>query len=360
MIPVVYFRSSSFNSHRMCEMQYYLEYVLGWRGESGKKADKGTIVHKVLEIVAACKKGAQNGKKIIVDKEIGRVSSANDSPDYLERVINRVYKHYTEIATHHDWSAKDQKDCIKWVWKALEYNNGMFDPRNREVVDTEPHFDIEIKEDWASYSYDLDGDILSGNLAIKGTVDLITDLGEGVYEVIDWKTGRRLDWATGEKKNQKELFKDPQLRIYHYAMKHLYPDVKTFLVTVYFINDGGAFTVHFQDEDLPVTEQMLKNKFEYITATSRPKTLNETNPSQCWKCSKICHQGKTTFEGTDIDPLTERRVGRRVAYGKTMTKCEQAKYMINKYGVEWTTQNLIHPEHNIDHYQAPGETEGAK
>ena len=126
MIPVVYFRSSSFNSHRMCEMQYYLEYVLGWRGESGKKADKGTIVHKVLEIVAACKKGAQNGKKIIVDKEIGRVSSANDSPDYLERVINRVYKHYTEIATHHDWSAKDQKDCIKWVWKALEYNNGMF------------------------------------------------------------------------------------------------------------------------------------------------------------------------------------------------------------------------------------------
>ena len=51
-IIVTYFRSSSYNTHSMCEQQYFLEYVLGYRGPSGQKADKGTIVHKVLEILA--------------------------------------------------------------------------------------------------------------------------------------------------------------------------------------------------------------------------------------------------------------------------------------------------------------------
>ena len=77
-------------------MQYYLEYCLGWRGPSGQKADKGTIVHKVLEIAAVCKKGAQEGKKIIVDDLIGRVSTSNSSPKYLEKVIDRVYDKYTD------------------------------------------------------------------------------------------------------------------------------------------------------------------------------------------------------------------------------------------------------------------------
>ena len=66
-IPIVYFRSSSFNSHRMCPMQYYMEYTLGWRGNSGKKADKGTIVHKVLELAALCKKALQEGHKTFED-----------------------------------------------------------------------------------------------------------------------------------------------------------------------------------------------------------------------------------------------------------------------------------------------------
>lgn len=57
---ITYFRSSSFNAHNMCEQQYFLEYVLGWRGPSGQKADKGTIVHKVLEILACIKKGTQD------------------------------------------------------------------------------------------------------------------------------------------------------------------------------------------------------------------------------------------------------------------------------------------------------------
>ena len=340
----------------MCPMQFYLEYALGWRGSSGKKADKGTICHKVLEIAAVAKKAAQDGLPSIEDRDIGEVLTDNYDAEYLEQIIQKVYDFYTSNTTHHKWTAKDLKDCTKWVWKALQINDGMFDPRNRNVVDAEPHFDFEIKEDWAKYDYKLkDGTKLKGNLAMKGTIDLITDVGGGVYEIIDWKTGRRIDWATGKEKTQAALMKDPQLRIYHYAAKQLYPDVESFLVTIYFINDGGPFTVHLQDSDLEKTEEMLRKKFEFIKETKIPSLIRHTDPRQSWKCSKFCHQGKTTFEGTSIKPMTERRPAQITRRGECMTKCEQTKYMTEKYGIDWVTGNLINPEHVIGEYKAPGE-----
>ena len=39
---------------------------------------------------------------------------------------------------------------------------------------------------------------LKGQLAIKGTIDLVTKLNDDTIEVVDWKTGRRMDWTTGE------------------------------------------------------------------------------------------------------------------------------------------------------------------
>ena len=57
----------------MCEQQYFIEYILGWRGLSNKKADKGTIVHKVLEILAYIKKNQQDGNKSFIDDIAGEI-----------------------------------------------------------------------------------------------------------------------------------------------------------------------------------------------------------------------------------------------------------------------------------------------
>ena len=46
-----------------------------------------------------------------------------------------------------------------------------------------------------------------GTLALKGTIDLITDVGDGVYEIIDWKTGRRLDLGYRERENTSQATK---------------------------------------------------------------------------------------------------------------------------------------------------------
>jgi ATP-dependent exoDNAse (exonuclease V) beta subunit len=218
----------------MCPMQYYMEYTLGWRGQSGKKADKGTIVHKILELTALAKKALQEGKSIFEDDEIGEIETANYDPEYLDEIIDRVFDYYTSRIPHHKWLPSDRKHCRAWVWKIFNDDNGFFDPKNRVIVEAEPHFDFEIDESWAQYTHVLDdGTILEGNLALKGTIDLITDIGDNVYEVIDWKTGRRLDWATGQEKTMAKLQKDPQLRMYHLACnKKNLGNVQSFAVLV--------------------------------------------------------------------------------------------------------------------------------
>ena len=325
----------------MCPQQYFCEYVLGWRGKGGLKADKGTIVHKALEVLALSKKAKQEGKKIFVDDVVGTVFTSYCD---INELVENVYNYYSSAFDYHDWKPLDLKHCKDWTWKALQLNDGMFDPRKRTIVDAEPHFDFEIDEDWADYEYEVNGEKVSGKLAMKGTIDLITKVDDGFYEIIDWKTGKRLDWATGKQKTYEKLQNDPQLRIYHYAASVLYPDVDNIMITIYFINDGGPFSLCFDRSDIPKTKQIIKEKFEKIKSTRIPR-LNKS-----WKCSKLCHQGKTTFEGTHIKPQLNR-------YGETMTKCQQVRQAIELHGIDTVSQKYKQIGHEVTKYKAPGSTE---
>ncbi len=191
---------------------------------------------------------------------------------------------------------------------------------------------------------------------LQGTIDRIDKQDDGVYEIVDWKTGRyRKDWATGKTKEQADFFLDAQLRIYHMATLKLFPNAHTVLVTIYYINAGGAYTVHFQDKDLELTEKMLKKKFDEIRACTVPQLVTERDPMMRWKCQKLCHFGKTTFEGTDVVPIKEKRYGQVTPHGEYMSKCQQVRYMIQKYGLDWVTKYMQSEDHDISHYKNPGE-----
>lgn len=343
---ITYFRSSSYNTHSLCAQQYFLEYVLGWKGESGLKAAKGTTTHKVLEILAVIKKAQQDNQRYVLDDVVGQI----DTTDYDLDVINKmVYEYYVKASPHHKWTDRDARDCKAWVEKAITLNNGMFDPRNRNILEPEQHFDFEIKKPWAKYSYDTPEGKLEGYLALKGTIDLITKVDNDTIEVIDWKTGKRLDWATGQEKTQEKLESDPQLMIYYYAIRHLYPEIKHIIFSIYFINDGGPFSICFDHFDMHKTEDMLRRKFEIIKNTKRP-ALHKS-----WMCSKLCHFGKTTFEGTHIQPIEEYRSGQTCSVGSTMTKCEQVKHDIDLHGMSEVIDTYKHKQHSFGFYKSPGE-----
>lgn len=662
-VPITYFRSSSYNTHDFCPVRYFCEYVLGWTGPSNIKADKGTIVHKVLEILAKAKKANQEGKSEYFDNELNCSILANVLTQDIRPVVEIAYNYYKERCSHHSWTIKDFEDCLAWSKKVLDTP---FDPRIRNIVDAEPHFHIKIDKPWAAYHYTVGGKDLKGTLHIKGTIDLITDLGDGVYEIIDWKglpldtplptpdgwttmnkvtvgekvfdqhgqqcrvigksqvtqkqcykitfddtrevtcdedhlwklydgsvikitdlkigdtipitkplqigdidlpispyvlgawigdgrnqngeisnndneiydkiracgffvgknisgrngkcqsrtvykllpllreltllhnkhipsiylrssyqqrlellkglmdtdgnanpsrkqacfttisqqlsenvmellislgqrpncfevtrstnfsdsctyyqiqfrpininpfslprkkdridkkwgsgnshirritnikktiiektqcimvdspdntylcttnmipthnTGRRINWNTGQEKTLARLQTDPQLMLYYYAAKQMYPDAKTIIATMHFINDGGPYTIHFDNQTEQRVLDMLRRKFIAIRDCEKPR------PKRSWKCSSFCHQGLSTFEGTGIEVLLESRTKQVTSLNEPMTMCEQVRYALDYRPVESIIANMSKPGFKLGYYKAPGSVE---
>ena len=300
---ITYIRSSSYNNYAYCQMQYFITYVLGHQPDSGKKAELGTLVHKVLEILAKLKKYTQDNPKkntlSIEDDALGKINIKKSelfNKDTVDDILKLSFKFYT-VDSKHSFTKGDNDNCHKLIWDTLNYNDGQFDPRYRKIVEAEPHFDIPIEEDWAFFEYEVNGQKIKGQLAIKGTIDLVTESSDGIIEVIDWKTGRRLDWATGEEKTYEKLCSDPQLLLYNYAISKLFPQYKQSIMSIFFIKDGGPFSMCFDKDDEKKFLKMLKNKFEDIKNNAKPQPISQNRDN--WKCAKLCHYCKTKWPGTD-------------------------------------------------------------
>ena len=338
---VTYIRSSSFNNYSYCQMQYFITYVLGHQPSSGKKAELGTIVHKVMESLAGLKKNLQDNPKksklVLIDDAVGKIEIKKDDlfkKITVEELLNKSYGFYTSNSEH-GFTKADINLCSQLVWDTLNYNDGQFDPRFRKIVAAEPHFDIPIDEDWAFYEYKMpDGKLIKGQLAIKGTIDLVTESSEGIIEVIDWKTGKRLDWATGEEKTYEKLCSDPQLLLYNYAISKLFPDYKQSIMSIFFIKDGGPFSMCFDKSDHDKFLKMLKSKFEQIKANNTPQPLSYKRDS--WKCTRLCHYYKNNWPGTD----------------KNM--CIHIEETLKKEGMDNTIQKCKKDGFDIGFYSAPG------
>ena len=337
IVYVTYIRSSSYNNYDFCQQQYFINYVLGYPSGSSKKAEMGTIVHKVMECLARSKKAVQDNKKSYKDDALGRIRITKDkmlSSKYVDSLIDKSYEHYVSESSH-KYAPRDYRDCVKWSHAALEFNKGQFDPRNRNVIAPEPHFDIEIREPWARYDYTMpDGSEVNGYLAIKGTIDLVTEVSDGVMEAVDWKTGRSIDWATGQEKDYDKLSKDPQLLLYHYALSHLFPNYEQTIMTIFYIRDGGPFSLCFDESDKKLFLDMLKNRFEEIKNNQSPELLSSEHKH--WKCTKLCHYYKNNWQGTN----------------KPM--CSHVRDEINKNGINQTVDECTKEGFTLGYYSAPG------
>lgn len=284
-VIITYLRSSSVSSFSWCQHKYWLQYNLGLQEESNKKAQKGNVVHKGLELLANKKLCLQNKQPQFKDAELDMEFSVSDlNPD---SAIKYAFDHYKSKSAH-DWDEKDFKECSKWMWDVLLFNDGMFSPLTRNILMPEQYFDIEINKPWSKYEYFLDdGSVISGNLRIKGTMDLVTKIDDRSIEYVDWKSGIRKDWSTGKQKEYNDLKKDFQLCLYHYALNHLYPDKDMIIMTIFFIKDGGPFSLCFDKSDISTTEEMIKKEFERIKHCQRPSRIIDYGKDK-WKCVRLC------------------------------------------------------------------------
>lgn len=365
---VTYLRSSSIANYDYCQMQYFINYVLGWTPDAGHKANKGTTVHGVMERLAKIKLAIQNGQSYIDDDILGKFSF--DSKDLLtpyqlsshevdkinsSRVNKNTYLTNADIAIGHvrygkdivdvvfdtvynwyekntktEWSKVDRRDCENWVWMILDYKNGLYDPRKLKIKDVERAFDVTLTHDWAEFDYNG----LRGHLGIKGTIDLIVENKDGTLEAVDWKTGQRLNWATMKQKKYEDFISDTQLMLYFYAIKHVF-GVDGIISTIFYVRDGGPFSVVFDDDTVPIIEEKLRTRFNEIRNNKSPKLLDSTRKH--FKCKTLCHYAKNKWPDTNV------------------CMCEFIKKQVDLVGLDEVVEKYSRVGHDIDHYQAPGD-----
>jgi ATP-dependent helicase/DNAse subunit B len=289
---IVYFRSSSFITWDFCPHKYFLDYTLGFHSPANKSAQKGTIVHKALELLAKLKLTLQQGKEGFSDSELRCDFWVDKVSDLTpEEAIETAYHHYVSKGEF-EYEKKDFEDCRKWMWEALLWKDGMFSPIQMNIVSPEQYFNFEIREPWAEFSYKLPGgEKLEGYLGLKGTLDLVVERKPNVYEIVDWKTGRRWDWNKQKPKEYEDFFTDPQLLIYHYAACKLYPKIDNIFVTIFWLQSGGPFSICLQRSDLERTTEMLKKRFVTIKNTYKPQAIFPN-----YKCN-WCYFSKNSFDG---------------------------------------------------------------
>lgn len=329
-----YIRSSSYGAYEYCALKYYFNYNLGWSEPPNLKAQLGTIVHKVMEVLACCKQIIQENKPLVVnDEHIGKIEFTKKSlstKKFVSSILDKSFEHYSQSDKTNNYTSEEYKTCDKWTWMALEYNNGQFDPRNKIIIAPEQEFDIPIMEDWAIME---NGD----RLAIKGTIDLITEIDKTTLEVVDYKTGQRKNWATGEEKTYDKLQNDAQLLLYYYAISKIFPQYEHVIMTIFFIRDGGPFSMCFDDSDKEKFLKMLEKRYKEILNDINPKPIDKYRSS--FKCKKLCHFYRTEWGNS----------------GKSM--CQYVEDNIKGHGIETTTKVCSNPSFSINKYKAPGASE---
>lgn len=304
---------------------------MGFEEKTNRKAVLGEVLHAAAELLALWKLNNQLGENKKEEIEWipatdGKIAANLVCP---EIAVDLSFLYYKKKHPEFNFNEADKRLCNNWMTTLLTIAGGNFDPRGREIISAEHYFDIEIKEPWAFYSYNhpLTGEKIEGYLRIKGTVDLILggDSSDSI-EVVDWKTGKRLNWSTGEVKSYEYLQKDKQLNLYYYALSHKFPSLSHIIMTIVYLADGGPTSVVFDRSDLPRIEKMLRQEFELVK--------NDINPKQnfTWKCDKFCTYSKSN----------------NISNGKSC--CQFIKEEVNKLGMEDTTKKYMTENSKIQAY----------
>ncbi len=287
---VVYLRSSSMGTFKMCEWDYFLTYQMGLDKPAGKKARIGNCMHKALELLARKKNSEQKGEKTFSEPESGKTFKVDEITE--------------DYAYHFGLSSYDSSDFTKGdliTANEMFYNtlSGPYNPLKHEIVEPELFFDIEIQEPWAKYKQysPYEDKEIEGALRVRGTMDLIVKGHDGILHYIDWKTGARLNWNVSPptEKTMEDFMKDPQLLLYYFALKTIYPD-KEVQMTIHYLKDGGPFTLPYGDEEYQKAKDTIKKYFDEIINVKKPNRIKDGKGKLPLACRSFCHWGKTLDE----------------------------------------------------------------
>ncbi|MBI3421279.1 MAG: PD-(D/E)XK nuclease family protein [Candidatus Sungbacteria bacterium] len=275
---------SAIETYLQCPQRYKFQQIDKIRVPKSAEAIFGTLIHSTLHFMF----------------------QKNPLFPTLDEVVQHFREHWPsrdvlgEEARHNplrrSWSEDEEKvyfeEGVRMLKRFYEKNA----PWNYVVVDLESRFEVALADETSGQTH-----------LLVGIIDRIDKLSDNTFEIIDYKTTRRMP-------SQESLGKNLQLSLYALGLQKRWPHLNAEEITLslYFLKHGEKLSVHISEQTIQATkEQMIRTISEIQSRIDEQKQFEPTPGPLCDWCGykPICPAWRHLYRKTQIsEALTEDEI----------------------------------------------------
>jgi len=248
---------SALETFKQCPQKYKFQEIDKIRVPKSKEALFGTAIHGALEFMF----------------------SRDPLFPTLEEVLAHFREHFEEKSTLPD---ADRARYVEIGQKMIRNFYEKNPPWNFDIVDLESHFEALLVDK-----------VYEKTHVLVGKIDRIDKLSDGSYEIIDYKTNRKLP-------SQDDIDKNTQLAVYQLGLKKRWPhlDASKIKLSMYFLRAQEKFSTMRTDEKLTEAEERLLSSIHAIEKRIEEGSFPPTPSALCDWCGykPVCPAWRHLYE----------------------------------------------------------------
>ena len=260
---IIFFMRTSYSSlstYQTCPLRYKYQEIDKIKGKKSKEQIFGTIVHKALNYMFTRSPLFPTLDEVL-DSFSKNWDAGKDALDITDAEKN--------------FFLENGRNIIKKFFLKNQ-------PWNFNILDLESRFEVLLEDPETKEIH-----------VLAGIIDRIDKLGEGSYEIIDYKTSRRMP-------SQDILDKNLQLSIYHLGLIKRWPHISPGEVklSLYFLEHGEKISTKRNADALEATKGELLNTIREIKEKEKSALFPPLAGSWCAWCPyrKICPMWRHLYE----------------------------------------------------------------
>lgn len=276
----------------------------------------------------------RNIEKLEEPENVERIfgSLVHDSLEYMFSP-NPLYPTQDEIIDYFNknFETKKQKNGELKLDDALR-NDGILilknfykknTPWNYNVVDLESRFEVMI-----------DDPLSNEPCVLTGVIDRLDKLDENTYEIIDYKTGKKLP-------SQDNVDRDLQMSIYNLGLINRWPHLKekNIKLSLYYVKHGEKLTTSRQPKELEETKNKIINLIREIKNREKKGDFPATPSVLCNWCGfrQICPMWRHLYKKAsapteeEMQKILAEYFGIKDAENKNKFRLEELKELIHEF-----------------------------
>lgn len=290
---------SSIDTYLQCPQKYKFQEIDRLRAPKSREAIFGTAVHKALNFMF---------------KRDPLFPTLDEVVNYFRE--NWPLRETFEKESKHDprkraWTDEESKayfeDGVRMLKKFYEKNA----PWNFSIVDLESRFEVAVIDEKTGETH-----------ILAGIIDRIDKLPDEKYEIIDYKTAKRMP-------SQNVLNQNLQLSLYSLGLQKRWPHLKTedIKLSLYFLKHGEKLSAATTGETIQKTkDHILKTVSEIQDRLRQDKEFEPMPSALCEWCGfrPLCPAWRHLYKKTEGEGLkTKDEIGKAVKEYFEIKKTQQ-------------------------------------